>query len=109
MSIPAGRIRERRKQLGLSQEELAARLELDQKQISKWENGHGNPTAQTLIHLAQTLDVTIDWLVGLTSNPNPSLTSTDLDEIEQQAVTILRSKHLERRYDLLEILRLAAK
>jgi transcriptional regulator with XRE-family HTH domain len=109
MTLQAGRIRERRKQLGLSQEELAERLQLDQKQISKWENGLGNPTAQTLINLAKTLDVTIDWLVGLTDYPNRSVVSSDLDEIEQQMVAILRSKHLERRYDLLEILRLAAK
>jgi transcriptional regulator with XRE-family HTH domain len=109
MAIEADRLRERRKQLGLSQEELAARLQVDQKQISKWENGRGNPTAQTLINLARALAVNIDWLLGLTDARDQALTSTDLDELEQQAIAILRSKPLERRHELLEILRLSAK
>jgi transcriptional regulator with XRE-family HTH domain len=109
MTIKAGRIRERRTQLGWSQEELAARLRTDQKQISKWEHGRGNPTAQTLILLAEVLEVTIDWLVGLSETPDCLGNSTDLSEIEREAIAILRSKPPERRHELLEILRLSAK
>jgi transcriptional regulator with XRE-family HTH domain len=107
MSIKAGRIRERRQQLGLTQEELASQLHVDQKQISKWENGRGNPTARTLIALAQALEVPIDWLVGLTDNPERVVPlAADLDDLEREAIGILRSKPPSRRREIVEILRL---
>ena len=108
MPLPLGRIRERRQQLGLSQAELAERVGLDQRQISQFENGQGNPTTATLISLAKTLDTSIDWIVGMTNNMGKTPeNANDLDDLEREAVTILRSKSPSRRKALIEILRLA--
>jgi len=48
-------IRELRKAAGLSQEELAARMDVDQAYISRLEAGEKNPTILTLWHAAQAL------------------------------------------------------
>lgn len=70
-AIRGDRIRERRKQLGLSQEELAAQVGIDQKQISNYESSKGNPTADSLIELVRVLGVSTDWILGLTDDPTP--------------------------------------
>lgn len=43
------RIAEQRKKLGLSQEELAIRLKISQKSISKYERGDRRPSYETLL------------------------------------------------------------
>lgn len=49
-------IKELRKAAGLSQEELAARMDVDQAYISRLEAGEKNPTILTLWHAAQALN-----------------------------------------------------
>ena len=58
------RIRTRRKQLGLSQSDLAERLGVSFQQVQKYERGANRVAASTLLAAAQALDVTIGWLVG---------------------------------------------
>ncbi len=53
-------IREARRQRGLSQVELAARLGVSQGTISLWETGAGTPTFKNLVRLAVELpDLTV--------------------------------------------------
>jgi len=59
------KIRQRREQLGLSQQELARRLGMTQARISEIESGarpHVNLT--NLRNLARTLGVSADYLIG---------------------------------------------
>jgi transcriptional regulator with XRE-family HTH domain len=58
------RIRTRRRQLGLSQSDLAARLGVSFQQVQKYERGSNRVAASTLLAAAQALNVTIGWLVG---------------------------------------------
>lgn len=53
-----------RKQTGLSQEELAARIGVSRQSISKWETGDASPEISKLPLLAQTFGVTTDWLLS---------------------------------------------
>lgn len=46
-----------RKQEHLTQEELAERLHVSNKSISKWERGHGHPSRKNMITIATLLDV----------------------------------------------------
>lgn len=53
-----------RKEKGLTQVELAAKLNVQQSTISHIENGERNPSAELLCNLAEALGVTIDELIG---------------------------------------------
>lgn len=53
-----------RKQKGFSQEELATRLHEVRQTISKWEKNLSVPDADTLIRLAEVLEVSVSELLG---------------------------------------------
>ena len=57
------RMSEERKKLGLSQEELAARVGVSQKSISKYERGTRRPSYETLTAMASLFGVTVDYLL----------------------------------------------
>ena len=73
----AERLKEHRKQAHLTQVELAKRLGIGQSSYADWERGKKNPTQENLIRLAQTLNVSVDYLVG-----NSEEKSDELDNIE---------------------------
>ena len=54
----------RRKALGLTQKELAERLTVSDKAVSKWETGAGYPEVTMLPLLAATLGITVDELLA---------------------------------------------
>lgn len=58
------RISEERKKLGLSQEELAIRVGVSQKSISKYERGTRRPSYETLTAMASLFEVSVDYLLG---------------------------------------------
>ena len=53
-----------RKSKGISQEELAVRLNVVRQTISKWEKGLTVPDADTLIRIAEILEVDVSELLG---------------------------------------------
>ena len=57
--------------LGLSQEELAQRLEVSRQSVSKWETGQSVPDLDKLIKLADLFGVTVDELVREGERPRP--------------------------------------
>ena len=63
----ANRLAELRKQKGLSQEELADKLQVSRQAISKWERGEASPDTDNLIELAKIYGISLDELVGLSS------------------------------------------
>lgn len=52
-------ISQRRKELNLTQKQLAEKLNVTDKAISKWETGNGAPDIALLSSLSKTLDVTV--------------------------------------------------
>ena len=59
-------IKKLRKAKGLSQEELAIKLNVVRQTVSKWENGLSVPDSSMLIILADELDITVSGLLGET-------------------------------------------
>ena len=57
-------IRALRKAKGLSQEELAIKLNVVRQTVSKWEKGLSVPDAGMVIQIAEVLDTTVDILLG---------------------------------------------
>lgn len=55
-------IQERRKEKGLTQSELAEKLSVTDRAISKWENGNCIPDASNIMELCKLLDITINDL-----------------------------------------------
>ena len=55
---------QRRKALGLSQEELAAKTGVSRQAVSKWETGDVAPDLNRLLALAEALDTSLDALCG---------------------------------------------
>lgn len=58
------RIRARRRQLGLSQSDLAEKLGVSFQQVQKYERGTNRVAASTLTAAAQAMATTVAWLVG---------------------------------------------
>ena len=54
---------EMRKEKGLSQEELASRLEVTRQTVSKWELGDSTPDLDKLVLLAELFEISLDELV----------------------------------------------
>ncbi len=57
-------LRTLRKNKGLSQEELAIRLNVVRQTISKWEKGISVPDSDMLIKLAEVFEVSVSDLLG---------------------------------------------
>ena len=67
------RIKELRKEFGLSQVELAAQMEVTKQTISNWENENIQPSIDMLVGLANVFNVTTDYLLGLDDVPRLSI------------------------------------
>jgi len=66
------RIQTFRRNLGLTQEQLAEKAGLSLKHLGEIERGRGNPTLSSLENLAKALDVSVVQLFGHESEKLPS-------------------------------------
>ena len=71
-----------RKSKGLTQEELAARLNIARQTVSKWENGLSVPDADALIRVAEILEVSVSELLG--SQVRESVGETTIADVAEQ-------------------------
>jgi len=72
MMLLGTRLRERRTQAGWSQQEVAQRAGIIQRDLSRLERGEkGALWAETLRRLAEALNVSLDYLTGRTDDPRP--------------------------------------
>ena len=74
------RLYELRKQKGLSQEELANRLNVTRQTVSKWEVGDSTPDMEKLVALSALFNVSMDELVmgkEAVTQDNPSKTDSE--------------------------------
>ena len=62
-----------RKQKNMSQEDLAAAMEVSRQAVSKWETGLCSPDTENLIRLASLLEVDVNVLVGTPEAPIPTM------------------------------------
>ena len=65
----AERLKEARNQKGLKQREVAAYLQMSTHSYQNYEIGERRPNYETLVALAVYLDVTTDYLLGLSDTP----------------------------------------
>jgi len=58
-------IKELREEKGLSQKQLAEKLNISQSAIAKWELSKTEPTAKALLLLSDFFDITVGQLLGV--------------------------------------------
>ena len=61
-----------RKEFGLTQKEVAEHAHVDVRTYQNYEYGEIVPSATVLIAIANHYDVSLDYLVGRSDNPNTS-------------------------------------
>ena len=71
MNILCEKIRSLRKERGMTQKELAEKLNISDKTVSRWESGVQLPEAALLPDLAEVFGVSIDELYGIERDPSP--------------------------------------
>lgn len=95
-----------RKQKGFSQEELASRLHVVRQTISKWEKNLSVPDADTLIRLAEILEVSVSELLGSkieTENGNVTNdVAEQLSRINEQLA--IKNRHSRRIWKAIAII-----
>jgi transcriptional regulator with XRE-family HTH domain len=90
MLLRTDRLRETREQRGVSQRELGRLCGIAETMIHRYETGKTDPSASHLCLMAEKLEVSTDYLLGLTSQPRGQLGDTSLTPDEQEVVDILR-------------------
>ncbi|MBQ8618419.1 MAG: helix-turn-helix transcriptional regulator [Clostridia bacterium] len=63
------RLRELRKEAGISQQRLANELGISQQSINKYENHNVQPDLSVLIQIADYFQTSVDYLISCTDNP----------------------------------------
>ncbi|MCM3341597.1 helix-turn-helix domain-containing protein [Paenibacillus sp. MER TA 81-3] len=71
MLILGERIKASRISRGWTQEELAGKIDTTKHVISNWERNKGNPDPEQITALANTFEVSADYLLGLSNFPEP--------------------------------------
>ncbi|MGD9695241.1 MAG: helix-turn-helix domain-containing protein [Thermoleophilia bacterium] len=56
---------------GLSQEKLAAALDVSKGAVQGWEGGQNLPQGATLLRIGELYGWSVDYLLGLTDDPAP--------------------------------------
>ncbi|WP_281168432.1 helix-turn-helix domain-containing protein [Desulfovirgula thermocuniculi] len=79
------RLRKRRMELGLRQEDVGKWVHVGKSTVSQWENGIHMPDMETVSILANHLGVSVDWLLGRTNDPHPAPEESVLPDIRRIA------------------------
>lgn len=77
--IFANRLREERERLGLMQKEMAQKLEVPPNTYNGYETGKRSPNLEVARHIADTLDLSVDYLLGRTDKREFSKEKSKLD------------------------------
>ena len=89
-----------RKTKGLSQEELAIKLNVVRQTVSKWEQGRSVPDAELLLSLSEVLETPVSTLLGETvAEPEPDALKALSEKLEVLNLQFARQR--ERRRKLL--------
>ena len=98
------RLKQLREAKSLTQLRLAMELNVSQETISGYEIGKAVPPAEMLVKLADTLDTSVDYILGRTDIKS-TLRASELSEQEAEILIILRKQPEDKRifvYDLIK-------
>lgn len=84
------RIRLKREERGWSQRELSRRAGIGLNQVGRYESEEIDPSANHLKAIAEALEVSVDYLLGLTIDPKGHASDSDLTEDERDIIEVYR-------------------
>ena len=71
ISVFSARLRELRKSMHLTQEDIANALNIHRTTYTKYETGKANPDQKCLLQMAELFHVSVDHLLGRDPEPSP--------------------------------------
>jgi transcriptional regulator with XRE-family HTH domain len=98
------RLKQLREAKNLTQLRLAMELNVSQETISGYEIGKAVPPAEMLVKLADTLDTSVDYLLGRTDIKS-TLRASELSEQEAEILTILRRQPEDKRIFVFDLIK----
>lgn len=84
--MDGSRITSERERLGLTQAELASKVNVSQKSISKYERSERRPTYETLMKMADLFGVSVDYLLGKSNDKNSTVKSNSVSISSAEAL-----------------------
>ncbi len=104
------KLKEARKQAGLSQEQLSEKLGISRSAVAKWETNNGIPDVDNLKAISVLLNVSIDYLLDDGKNMDKSVIKEPIDLSEYKGShTIKKDKCVREKYPTAKIYPLLAK
>jgi transcriptional regulator with XRE-family HTH domain len=98
------RLKQLREAKNLTQLRLAMELNVSQETISGYEIGKAVPPAEMLVKLADTLDTSVDYILGRTDIKS-MLRASELSEQESEILTILRKQPEDKRIFVFDLIK----
>ena len=89
-AIRTDRLRRLREQHGWSQREMARLCDFGEGQIRKYELDESDPSSTHLKRIAELVDVSTDYLLGLTDDPHVQVREPALDLDERAVLEVYR-------------------
>jgi len=90
MTLRNDRLRKIREEQGLSQRELGKLCGFGEETIFRYETNKSDPGAKHLKTIADKLNVSTDYLLGLTDAPHGLAPGTDLNDSEHEILDVFR-------------------
>ncbi len=84
------RLKELRIEKGISQEDLAVKVDTNARSIYRWETGINEIGSNFLMKLADYFEVSTDYLLGRSNDIGIVSVNSSLTEFEDGALTLLR-------------------
>lgn len=88
------KIKTKRRELNLSQEDLANKLFVTRQAISKWENDKATPTMTNLRELSEVFGVDMAYFIGQANDEKKVDNKEEKDEVEEQKEEKLSKKRI---------------
>ncbi len=82
-----------RKAKGITQEQLAEKLDVSRQSISKWESGQSIPELEKIVALSTIFDVTTDYLLKSSEIDDLSVKTEMLEKQQQQMLVREQRQH----------------
>ena len=89
-----------RQERGISQADLASRLDVSRQAVSKWEKGLSSPDTVKLIQLAEVFDIEVEYLAtGIKPEPKSVVLNVveTVERVEEKVVVKEVVRHIPRK------------